>query len=298
MPPSRTDRMRGRARPRVAAALAPCVLSLGALCAAPSVAAAAPDPAFALFDPAKFTRSTVIDNPYFPLAPRTQFILEGRSDRGEGRRRHRVVFTVTDLTKVIDGVRTVVMWDRDINAGKLLEEELAFMAQDDAGTVWNFGEYPEERENGRPTGAPDTWIVGRARARAGIHMHASPQLGSPSYYHGWAPAIEFFDRAKVYRMGRRTCVPAGCFDNALITDEWNPTERGAHERKYYAPGFGNVRVGFASGRERESLVLRKVRRLGAREAARVSRRALTLDRRAYRIARRVYGRTPRAQRAS
>jgi hypothetical protein len=296
MPPSRRDRRRGRRRPRVAAVLAPFALSLGALCAVPAAAAAAPDPAFALFDLARFSRSTVIDNPYFPLVPRTQYILEGSSNRGEGQRRHRIVFTVTDLTKVIDGVNTVVMWDRDINAGKLLEEELAFMAQDDGGTVWNFGEYPEERENGRPTGAPDTWIVGRARARAGIHMHANPQLGTPSYYFGWAPTIDFFDRAKVHQMGMRTCVPVGCFDNVLITDEWNPTERGAHERKYYAPGVGNVRVGFASGRERERLVLRKVRRLGAREAARARRRALTLDRRAYRIAGRVYGRTPRAQR--
>ena len=41
--------------------------------------------------------------------------------------------TVTDLSKVIDGVRTLVIWERDYTAGQLSEPELAFFAQDNAG---------------------------------------------------------------------------------------------------------------------------------------------------------------------
>ena len=113
------------------------------------------------FDRANFSDSTTIDNKWSPLEPGMQFTFEGRSNRGLGRLPHRVVFTVTDLVKKIDGVDAVVMWDRDYNAGKLLEGELAFFAQDDDGNVWNMGEYPEEYDDeGKFKGAPDTWITG------------------------------------------------------------------------------------------------------------------------------------------
>jgi hypothetical protein len=247
------------------------------------------------FHAADFSAPTRIDNPWSPLVQGTQFTLVGRSNRGGGRLRHRVIFTVTDVTKVINGVRTVVMWDRDINAGRLLEEELAFQAQDDDGTVWSLGEYPEVRRRGRLAGAPDTWISGLDGAVAGVLMPARPRSGMPSYRQGWAPAIEFADRARVLRTGLRTCVPAGCFGDVLVTDEWNPAEHGAHERKYYARGVGNVRVGFAGGEERETLVLRRVTRLGPAARARARARVLTLDRRAYTLREGLYGRTPPAE---
>jgi hypothetical protein len=257
--------------------------------------AAGPTPLNTDFRAATFSAPTSIDNHWSPLVPGTQFTLVGRSNRGEGRVRHRVIFTVTDVTKVIDGVRTLVMWDRDLNAGRLLEEELAFHAQDDDGTVWNLGEYPEVRRHGRLAGAPDTWISGLDRAVAGVLMPARPRPGTPSYRQGWAPEIEFADRARILRTGRRTCVPAGCYGDVLVTDEWNPTERGAHERKYYARGVGNVRVGFAGGEERETLVLRRITRLGPSEMARARARALALDRRAYTLSKGLYGRTPPAE---
>jgi hypothetical protein len=244
-----------------------------------------------------FSHPFTIDNQWFPLGPGHQFILEGRANRGHGRLRHRVVFTVTDLTKVIDGVSTLVLWDRDYNAGTLEEAEITFHAQDDEGNVWNFGEYPEEYEHGKLTGAPDTWLAGTARARAGIIMLARPRPGTPSYLQGWAPAIEFADRARVYGTQRRDCVPLGCYGNVLVTDEWNPAEPGAHQRKYYAPGVGNVRVGAAGeDSERETLVLVKVRHLSSGAMATVRAQALKLDRRAYRTRPDLYSHTRPAER--
>jgi hypothetical protein len=244
-----------------------------------------------------FSDPTRIDNRWFPLTPGTQFTYEGKANRGGGQRRHRVVFTVTDLIKVVDGVRTVLLWDRDYNAGVLQEAEITFHAQDDEGTVWNFGEYPEEYRRGKLSGAPDTWLAGTAGARAGIVMLGEPRLGTPSYLQGFAPAIEFADRARVYRTRLRTCVPVACYRNVLLTDEWNPSEPGAHQRKYYASGVGNIRIGSA-GRdaEAETLVLTKVRRLGRSALAFVRREALKLDTRAYRVRPGVYGHTPPAQR--
>jgi hypothetical protein len=248
------------------------------------------------FDRDDFSNPTTIDNKWSPLAPGTQFIYEGRSNRGHGRLPHRVVFTVTDLTKVIDGVRTVVLWDRDVNAGKLLEGELSFFAQDNDGNVWNLGEYPEELEGGRVTGAPDTWISGLAGAKAGVLMRADPRVGTPSYRQGWAPDIEFGDRAKVFSTGQRDCVPFGCYRDVLVTDETNPYEpTDGHQRKYYAPGVGNIRAAPVGGKEQEVLVLVDVRRLSPNEVAKVRGQALKLDKRAYRVRKDLYRHTPPAQ---
>src|SRR5262249_21172835 len=84
----------------------------------------------ARFDADNFPQYPKITNRFLPLVPGTQFTLEGRANRGGGPLPHTVVLTVTDLTKVINGVRTVVLWDVDSQEGQVQEAELAFHAQD------------------------------------------------------------------------------------------------------------------------------------------------------------------------
>ncbi|MGH2978678.1 MAG: hypothetical protein ACRDLQ_03455 [Solirubrobacterales bacterium] len=247
------------------------------------------------FDADNFSDSTKIDNRFSPLEPGMQFTYEGRSNRGGGRLPHRVIFTVTGLTKEIDGVRAVTLWDRDINAGKELEGELAFWAQDDDGNVWLLGEYPEEYDDeGNFEAAPDTWFSGIDRARAGIMMRGNPQPGTGTYRQGYAPTIGFGDVAFVQKTGQRACVPTGCYEDVLITDETNPEEpKDGHQLKYYAPRVGNIQA--APGRggvEREILELTKFVRLspGALEFA--NKEALEMEKRAYVKRKDVYGTTP------
>ncbi len=249
------------------------------------------------FDRHRFRHPVAIDNRWLPLVPGTEFVLEGRLKVPEGDIPHRVVFIVTDLTKVIDGVRALVIWDRDFNYDQLQEEELAFEAQDDDGTVWNLGEYPEEYEDGEFLGAPSTWLSGRAGAVAGIAMQADPQVGTPHYLQGFAPEIDFQDNARVDRAHQKTCVPAGCFTDVLVIDEWNPLEQpqDGHQFKYHAPGVGIVRIDSRGGDVQEQLTLRQLRHLSPPEMAKARRRALELDRRAYDMARRVYRGTPPAE---
>jgi hypothetical protein len=286
----------------VAAVLAAAVvillpLALGA-CGGEDEAEAAPA-THRSFDRNNFTDSTTIDNKYSPLVPGTQFVYEGRSNRGLGRLPHEVIFTVTDLTKEVDGVRSVVMWDQDINNGKLLEGELAMFAQDDDGNVWNMGEYPEEYdENGNFEDAPDTWLSGIQGARAGVHMRADPRTGTSSYRHGLAPRIGFEDLAKVFRTGQKNCVPTGCYDDVLVTDETNPAEpNDGHQLKYYAPDVGNIRAAPGKGgKEREVLLLVEVGKVDAAELAEARRNALKLDKRAYRSTKAVWGKTSPVER--
>jgi hypothetical protein len=263
-----------------------------------SVAASAAEPkpppcnTVAHFDPANFPSPPKIDNQWSPLTPGMQFTLAGEADRGGGLLPHRVVSTVTDLTKMINGVRTVVILEKDVNEGALQEAELRFEAQDNAGNIWNLGEYPEEYEDGKFSAAPDVWLAGLAKAEAGNSMPGDPRLGTPEYLQGWSPDIEFLDCAKVSKMQQRTCVPVGCYENVMIIDERSPLDPDSgHQLKYHAAGVGNVRVGFVDDPEGEVLVLAKVAQLSPEELIKVRQDALKLEEHAYKISE-PYRQTP------
>ena len=234
------------------------------------------------FDSAKFPAEARVDNEWFPLIPGSELVLEGRSTIEGKRGKHEIIATVTDLTKVIDGVRTAVVWERDVSRGQILESEIYFSAQDVDGNVWLFGEYPAEYEDGKFARAPDVWIGGVDGARPGVTMRADPQTGTSAYLQGLAPAVEFKDKAKVARTGMHNCVPFDCFDDVLLIKESAPLEpKEGFQLKYYAPGVGNIRVGAQGGKQQEVLVLADVRRIDAAGMAEARAAALDLEAHAY-----------------
>jgi len=235
--------------------------------------------------------STTVDNEWFPLKPGTRWVWKGATQEEGERIPHSIVFTITDLTKEINGVRTVVGWDRDYSDGELVETELIFLAQDKQGNIWHLGQYSETFEEGEFVGG-STWLAGLEGAKAGIWVKANPQLGRPAYSMGFAPPPFYWDDyAKTYKMGQKTCVPAGCFENVLVTDEFEPGVPGAHQLKYYARGVGNVRTGWrGKDADKEVLVLTKVVHLSPTPLAKARTEALKLETRAS-----TYGRTPPAE---
>jgi hypothetical protein len=244
------------------------------------------------FNPHDFTHPLTIDNRFLPFSPGMRYVLEGTVDGTP----HRVVLVVTDLTKVVNGVRTAVLWDRDFDDGELAEAELAFQAQDDSGAVWNLGEYPELYENGAFVGAPDTWFAGVDRARAGFHMLARPRVGTPSYVQGFAPTIDFLDVGQVSKTGQHACDGIRCYDDVLVVDETSPLDpTSGHQLKYYAPGVGNIIIAPVGGSQQESLVLVSRTRLDVAGLTQAREAALKLERHAYRVSD-VYRQTPPAQR--
>jgi hypothetical protein len=260
--------------------------------AAPTPSPQATESLTEVFPRDRFGDPTTIDNPWFPLVPGTQWVWDGTFLVDGQRVGHSVTFTVTDLVKVVDGVHVVVGYDEDYQGDELIEAEVAFWAQDDDGTVWHLGQYPEEYEGGEIVDAP-TWIAGVRDAAAGISMKATPGFSAFSYSQGWGPEVGWTDRARVLEMGSRTCVPVGCYDNVLVVDEFNRDEPDAHQLKYYAEGIGNVRVGWAGALELEQEVLELVRfaQLDADELDAVREAALALERRAYERSPQVYGQT-------
>ena len=243
------------------------------------------------FDYDNFDNPTMIDNSFSPMTPGTQLVFEGTTNEDNELLQHRVIITVTDLTKVIDGIETVVSWDLDFSEGELVEAELAFFAQDNDGNVWRMGEHPEEYEDGEIVDAP-TWLAGINGAKAGISMLGDPVEGSLSYSQGWAPEVEFIDRGRVQQVGQETCTIVDCFTNVLIVSEFNVEEVGAAQLKYFAPGVGNVRVGWNGNDEtQEELELVSVIQLDQGELIDVRTAALELEANAYEISPTVYALT-------
>ena len=252
------------------------------------------EPVFPDFDAGNFDNPTVIDNQWVPMQPGTMWAYEGIAldEEDNSMIDRRIVFIVTDLTKEIEDVRTVVAWIEDFTDGELGEKEIAFYAQDNAGNVWYFGEHPEDYESGEFIEAP-TWIAGFEDARPGIVMMANPQLGMPNVYQGWGPEAEWSDYGRVEQMGQETCVPVDCYKDVLVNAEASLTEPGAFQLKYYTPGVGEVRIGWrGDDPTQEELEMVEYRQLSPEELAEIHAQALELEQHAYEVSPDAYGETP------
>jgi hypothetical protein len=272
----------------------PFMSGLGAAVTAPALrAAAAVPPSAVLVAPPvtaarpgahAFTHPLAGGSTFFPLVPGMRFSYEGTVADADGTHRHQLVFVVTDLVKKVDGMDARVILDRDYSDGVLTEGELAFFAEDDAGNVWTRGEYPEEYEDGTFVGAPSTWITGQRGARAGILVPGAPAVGSPRFVQGRAPAVGFYDVGQVVAKGLRVCVPTGCYSDVVQVKESAPNAPDdGIQLKYYAPHVGGVRIAAQGGDSREVMVLKSLRRLGAKDLQAARNEALRLDRHAYQV---------------
>jgi hypothetical protein len=259
------------------------------------------------FDSAFFVPPTEIDNRFFPLRPGTRFTFKGEANLGEEEPRilpRIVVFTVTDMTKVISGVETLVIWDQDFAIDEegqqfLVEEELAFFAQDEDRNVWSLGEYPEEFEDGEFVGAPSTWIHRVEDAEGGILVLGRQRRGT-EYLQGRADDIEFFDCGLVHRKLRRLRVGDEVFRNVVVVRERDPLDpEGGIQQKYYAKKVGLVKVDAIDDPEGETLKLREQVTLGPEDLAIVRQNVLRLEENAYNSederVRSVYGETDPAE---
>lgn len=258
--------------------------SLLAFAAAATAQQAAQGSKYLELDPARFEHSTRIDNEWWPLKPGTRLIYEGYTAEDGKKVRHRLEDTVTDLVKVINGVRTLVSLEIDYSDGKMIEKEIVFHAQDKEGNVWHFGQLRETYDEDELVGSRG-WVVDRPKgAKAGIRMTAKPALGSPDYSQGYAPApYNWTDRAKVSKMGTSTKVRAGAYKDVMVIDEWDGESRqGAVQTKHYARGIGVVRVGYRGpDKNREEMELVKIEQLGPEAMAKARAEALAIEQRAY-----------------
>jgi len=192
-----------------------------------------------VIDPANFTHSTTIDNPYFPLIPGTTFISEGQTEDGF----EHDEFAVTSTTRTILGVTCVEVHDARKVGGAVLEDTRDWFAQDDDGNVWYFGENTTIVEGGvalvdggLPVDLSGTWTGGVGGAQPGIVMEAHPVVGD--FYRQEFLLGEAEDLAEVKSLSEPVTVPYGSFTTCLMTEESSPLSPGDVESKFYAAGKG------------------------------------------------------------
>ncbi len=252
------------------------------------------DPEIARFEDfaaAEFSEPTVVDNPYLPLTPGNRIVLSGTTVEDGEAMDHQIRYVVTGLSKEIAGVDTVVVWIEDYSDNELVEVEIAFYAQDDVGNVWFFGEHPEEFEEHTRIDAP-TWIAGVDGAYPGIAMYADPASVTSPYFQGWGPGVEWSDFAVVETVGEEICIEIGCYADSIVIAESSLDEAGIAQLKSYAPGVGNIAVGFRGDDEtQEELEVVDHSRLSERELATFNVLAKTFGANAYVVNPDVYGST-------
>ncbi len=197
------------------------------------------------FDPENFVDpneigNSVAPNPYFPLVAGTQWVYEGADET--------ITVTVTDKTKLIEGVTCVVVNDLAEEDGVPFENTDDWYAQDLAGNVWYCGEIAENFEVFEGDDPDDaelvdiegSWKAGRDGAKPGILIGVAPQVGD--IYQQEVALGDAEDIAEVISTSGNESVAAGfsCNNGCVITRDGTPIEPGVYENKHYVPGIGLI----------------------------------------------------------
>lgn len=147
--------------------------------------------------------------------------------------------TVLGETKMVDGVRTRIVEERETEGGQLAEVSRNYFAIDKTtGDVYYFGEDVDEYKNGKVVGRGGAWLSGVNGGRFGLIVPGKPRVGD-RYYQEIAPKVAM-DRAEVVSVTEEVKVPAGAFKGCLHTKESSAIEGGV-EDKWYAPDVGLIK---------------------------------------------------------
>ena len=189
-----------------------------------------------------------IDNPYWPMAPGSRWVYRETDGKGGVMK---VVVTVTDRTKTIEGIAATVVHDVVSEDGKVVEDTFDWYAQDRWGNVWYLGEDTTEYEDGKASTAR-SWEAGVDGAQAGVILPGQPEVGLPTA-RSTTPARRRTRARSSASTSRRRCRSA--HTRVLMTKDWTPLEPKLVEHKFYAQGVGPVlALTVSGGSDREELL--------------------------------------------
>jgi hypothetical protein len=170
-------------------------------------------------------------NPYFPLTPGLKLHLTGEHET--------VVLSVLPETKVVDGVETRVVEERETADGELVEISRNYFAVDKIkGDVYYFGEDVDIYEDGKVVSHDGAWLAGANGAKFGLIMPGKPTLGD-KYYLEMAPGAEAVERIEIVALDATLKTPLRTFSNVVNCRETDMTDNGA-SHKWYAAGIGMI----------------------------------------------------------
>ena len=154
------------------------------------------------------------------------FVLEiGYRLSYEGKKGHTLAITVLNETRLVDGVQTRVVEERESEDGALSEISRNYFAMDKAtGDVYYFGEDVDEYKDGTVVGHGGSWLSGRNGAKYGLMMPGEAKVGA-RYCQEHAPGVAM-DRAEIVSVTEKLTTPAGSFEGCLRTEETSDVEAG------------------------------------------------------------------------
>jgi hypothetical protein len=204
------------------------------------------------FDPADFDKdfsNLPNPNPYFPLRIGNRWEYHGAGEVN--------TVEILNRTKLIDGVRCVVVRDLVSKKDFLVEATDDWFAQAKDGNVWYCGEEVKDFEtfNGDRPKLPElvsidgSFKAGREGDKPGIIFLAEPQTGkvyieefslgnaedvtevlTTTYSYGKFPQLD--------RFVPRNLAKFLCSGDCVVTKNFSLLEPGIFARKYFAPGIG------------------------------------------------------------
>ncbi|HVP13229.1 MAG TPA: PepSY domain-containing protein [Phycisphaerae bacterium] len=170
-------------------------------------------------------------NPYFILEPGHRCQYKHGAEL--------LTITVLDETKVVDGVTTRVVEEREEKNGKPTEISRNYFAIDKStNDIYYFGEDVDIYKGGKVVGHEGAWMSGVNGAQFGLMMPAQPKVGD-KFYQEIAPKVAM-DRAEIVSLDEKLDMPAGRFEKCLHVKETTPLESGV-SHKWYVAGVGLVK---------------------------------------------------------
>lgn len=175
--------------------------------------------------------SSRITHPYLPLSSVRYSELRSDSER--------IVRAVADQTGNVHGYDCLVLVEEEYDGGELGETMRRYLAQDNQGTVWCFGESVDEYDSGQVVSHGGSWLVGRDVAEPALYLPATPTVGLAFKPENAPPNAEVF--AQVDALDAESTVPMGHFAGVLVVKEGLQPGQWT-QRKYYAKGLGLISV--------------------------------------------------------
>lgn len=191
---------------------------------------------------ANFPSPLTSTNPYFPIIVGYQWTLEGEEDGVPVR----ALITVLDETRLIDGVVTRVVEEREWEDDELSEISWNYFAEAADGSVCYLGEDVDDIEEGEVFDHEGRWCAEDDPDvnKAGIIMPADPQPGM-TFQNEFAPEEGALDEAKIVGSGPVT-VPYNdvtTFTETIRFREFNPEDKEKDYKVFasdVATGFGGI----------------------------------------------------------
>jgi hypothetical protein len=172
-------------------------------------------------------------NPYFILEPGYQLTLKTKDGTDS------LIITVLKETKVVDGVETRIIEERETKGGKLAEVSRNFFAiSRSTNDLFYFGEEVDTYKDDKIDGHGGAWLAGVDGAKPGMMLPGKPEVGM-RFYQEQAPKVAE-DRSEIVSLSETLTTPAGKFTNCLKVVDDSAIEKGEADSKLYAPGVGLI----------------------------------------------------------